>query len=132
LLKIGESFVQGNRDATKFLGNDRRRTQMRLGIKGVITAAMLAALLASNVFAADNAQDIYKAKCQMCHGPNGQPTAVGKSMGARPFSDPDVVKMSDAELASITSTGKNKMPAYKGKVSEDQITALVKYVRGLK
>jgi mono/diheme cytochrome c family protein len=53
-------------------------------------------------------------------------------MGARPFSDPDVVKMSDAEMASITSDGKNKMPADKGKLSGDQINALVKYVRGLK
>jgi cytochrome c6 len=105
---------------------------MRLGTKGFITAAILAASLASNLFAADNAQDLYKSKCQMCHGPNGQPTAVGKSMGARPFSDPDVVKMSDAELASITSNGKNKMPAYKGKLAEDQVNALVKYVRALK
>jgi cbb3-type cytochrome c oxidase subunit III len=56
----------------------------------------------------------------------------GKSMGARPFSDPDVVKMSDAELANITTNGKNKMPAYKGKVSEDEISSLVKYVRALK
>jgi mono/diheme cytochrome c family protein len=40
--------------------------------------------------------------------------------------------MSDAELASVTSDGKNKMPAYKGKLSGDQINALVKYVRGLK
>jgi cytochrome c6 len=105
---------------------------MRLSTKVLITTAILAAALASNVFAADNAQDIYKSKCQMCHGANGQPSAVGKSMGARPFSDPDVVKMSDAELANITTNGKNKMPAYKGKVSEDEISSLVKYVRALK
>jgi cytochrome c6 len=105
---------------------------MRMGIKGLITVAILAASLASNLFAADNAQDTYKAKCQMCHGPNGETTAVGKKMGARPFSDPDVVKMSDAELTSITSDGKNKMPAYKGKISDDQINALVKYIKGLK
>jgi mono/diheme cytochrome c family protein len=44
----------------------------------------------------------------------------------------DVVKMSDAELASIISDGKNKMPAYKGKLAGDRINGLVKYVRGLK
>jgi len=96
------------------------------GIKGVITTAILATLLASNLFAADNGQDIYKTKCQMCHGPNGETTAVGKTMGAKPFSDPDVVKKSDAELASITSNGKNKMPAYKGKLSDDQIDAVLR------
>ena len=105
---------------------------MRLSKKGLTIAALLATSLACNLFAADDAQDIYKAKCQMCHGPNGETTAVGKSMGARPFSDPDVVKMSDADLASITSDGKKKMPAYKGKLTGDQINALVKYVRGLK
>jgi len=104
---------------------------MRLGIKALTMAAMLATSLTSNLFA-DEAQDLYKAKCQMCHGADGQPSSVGKSMGAKAFSDPAVTKMSDADLAGITSSGKNKMPAYKGKVSDDQITALVKYIRGLK
>jgi mono/diheme cytochrome c family protein len=105
---------------------------MRSSKKGIMIAAILATSLTSNLFATDNAQDTYKTKCQMCHGPSGETTAVGQKMGARPFSDPDVVKMSDAELASVTSDGKNKMPAYKGKLSGDQINALVKYVRGLK
>lgn len=52
-----------------------------LGTKGLIMAAKLASSLASKLFAADNAQDIYKAKCQMCRGPNGDPTAAGKTMG---------------------------------------------------
>ena len=100
--------------------------------KVVVAIAILTTSLVSNVLAADNVQDLYKAKCQMCHGPNGQPTTTGKMMGAKPFSDPDVVKMSDAELGNITSNGKNKMPPYKGKLSDDQINALVKYARGLK
>ena len=61
---------------------------MHLGKKGLTTTALLAASLASNLLAADTAQETYKTKCQMCHGPSGEPTAVGKSMGARPFSDP--------------------------------------------
>jgi len=105
---------------------------MRSIRKTLILTAILASSLAPNLFAQGNPQDTYKAKCQMCHGPNGETTAVGKSMGAKPFSDPDVVKESDAELASITSDGKNKMPAYKGKLSDDEINALVKYARGLK
>jgi len=105
---------------------------MRMGIKSFVTAVMFITLLASNVFAADSAQDTYKAKCQMCHGATGEPTGAGKSMGAKAFSDPDVVKKSDADLASATANGQNKMPAFKGKLSDDQINALVKYVRGLK
>jgi len=104
---------------------------MRLAVKGLTIAAILATSLTTNLFA-DDTQDLYKAKCQMCHGADGQPSSVGKSMGAKAFNDPDVVKMSDADLASITSNGKSKMPAYKGKVSDEQINALVKYVRTLK
>ena len=33
-----------------------------MGIKGLITTAILATSLASNLFAADNGQDIYKTK----------------------------------------------------------------------
>ena len=99
---------------------------------GLVTTAILATSLASNLLAADNSQDIYKAKCQMYHGANGAPTATGKMMGERAFMDPDVAKMSDAELVGITSNGKNKMPPYKGKLSEDEINGLVKYLRGLK
>jgi len=29
----------------------------------------------------------------------------------------------------ITTTGKNKMPAYKGKLTDDQINALAKYIK---
>lgn len=104
---------------------------MRLAVKSLTIAAILATSLTTNLFA-DEAQDLYKGKCQMCHGSDGQPSSVGKSMGAKAFSDPDVVKMSDADLAAITSSGKNKMPGYKGKISDDQINALVKYVRTLK
>jgi cytochrome c6 len=86
-----------------------------------------------NAFAADpSAADLYKAKCQSCHGPVGKATAIGKKLGARDFQDPDVAKMSEEEVAKITTDGKNKMPAYKGKLKDDQIKALAKYVKEMK
>ncbi len=42
---------------------------MHLGIKGLITTAILATSLASNLFAADNGQDIYCAGLKTAHGP---------------------------------------------------------------
>src|SRR5215469_13618915 len=82
--------------------------------------------------AADSAQNLYKTKCQGCHGADGKATAIGKKLGARDFSDPDVVKMSDSDLVKITTEGKNKMPSYKGKLTDEQISDLVTYIRQLK
>ena len=81
---------------------------------------------------ADDAAATFKAKCSVCHGADGKgATPSGKKLGARDFQSPDVVKMSDADLIAITTNGKHKMPAYKGKLSDDQIKALVAYCRTL-
>lgn len=94
---------------------------------------MVLGLLTANGLAADQkAQDLYKSKCQGCHGADGKASAIGKKLGAKDFQDPDVAKLSEADLAKVTTTGKNKMPAYKGKLTEDQINALAKYVKEMK
>jgi len=49
-----------------------------------------------------------------------------------PLSGPEVQKMSDADLTGLVTNGEGKMPAYKGKLSDDQISAVVKYVKTLK
>jgi mono/diheme cytochrome c family protein len=77
--------------------------------------------------------DIYKAKCAMCHGPDGSAsTPMGKNMGLKPLSSPEVQKMSDAEITALITNGKGKMPAAKGKLSDADISAVVKYIRTLK
>ena len=35
-------------------------------------------------------------------------------------------------MFTLTREGKNKMPVYKGKLTDDQIKDLVKYIRSLK
>ena len=86
----------------------------------------------ASAFSADKTPSLYKSKCQGCHGPNGKATAMGKKLGARDFQDPAVASMSDDDLKQVTSDGKNKMPAYKGKLTEQQIDDLVKYIKELK
>jgi cytochrome c6 len=74
----------------------------------------------------------YKAKCAMCHGADGSGnTPAGKSMGAKDFRAPDVVKETDAQLQGVIEHGRNKMPAYQGKLSADDVGGLVKYIRQL-
>lgn len=89
-------------------------------------------LSVTHIAVADPAGDLYKTKCQGCHGVDGHASAIGKKLGARDFQDPDVAKMSEDEMAKITSDGKNKMPAYKGKLTDDQIKALAKYIKEMK
>ena len=55
----------------------------------------------------------------------------GKKPGAKDFQDPDVANPSKADLVKITGEGKGKMPAYKGKLSDEQISDLVTYVKGM-
>jgi mono/diheme cytochrome c family protein len=77
-------------------------------------------------------KDLYKSKCQVCHGPDGTGTAVGKKLGAKDFHSPEVAAQSDAELVEVTSKGKGKMPSFAGKLTDDQIKDLVVYIRTLK
>ena len=97
-----------------------------------VSAVLVAALVASGNAQAD-AASLYKTKCQVCHGADGKgETTMGKKLGAKDFHAPEVAKLSDAELFDITKKGKNKMPAYDGKITDDQIKDLVKYIRTLK
>jgi cytochrome c6 len=99
-------------------------------VVAVLTLALL--VIAPAAFAADGAA-VYKSKCAMCHGPDGSgQTPMGKTLKLRGLHSPDVQKQTDAELVKVISDGKGKMPAYKGKVSADEINALVAFIRTLK
>ena len=100
-------------------------------MKTILTLAA-AALLVTPLFA-DATPDggaIFKSKCALCHGPDGNgQTPVGKSMKVRPLGSQEVQKLTDAELATIISDGKEKMPAFKGKLSPEEVKQVVAYIR---
>jgi mono/diheme cytochrome c family protein len=102
-------------------------------MKAMICTMALGMLLAAAIpAAADDAAALYKSKCQVCHGADGKGTAAGQKMGAKDFQSPEVAKQSDADLAKITKEGKGKMPKYDGKLTDDQIKGLIKYIRSMK
>jgi cytochrome c6 len=103
-------------------------------VKRIALVGLGLALVIPAVAAAQNSgADVYKAKCAMCHGADGSAsTGMGKSMGLKPLGSPDVQKMSDADMSALIANGKGKMPAMKGKLTDAQISDLVKYVRTLK
>lgn len=105
-------------------------------MKYLIRASMLVlvfALVASTAFAADSGADLFKTKCASCHGATGAgDTAMGKSLKLKDLGSADAQKASDADLANVIAKGKKPMPAYEGKLTNDQIQDLVKYTRTLK
>jgi cytochrome c6 len=101
-------------------------------LKQIVRISFATLLAAGTVSFAQDGAATYKGKCQMCHGATGMAdTPAGKSTKAHPFNDPDVVKMSDADLIAITTNGKNKMPAYKGKLTDAQIKDVIAYIHTL-
>ncbi len=77
-------------------------------------------------------EQVYKAKCASCHGPDGAgATPVGKATKARDFCSDDVKKETDEEWTAIIVKGKNKMPSYDKKLTDAEIKDVVAYIRGL-
>jgi cytochrome c6 len=102
-------------------------------MKAMISTMALGVLLAVAIpAAADDAAAFYKSKCQVCHGADGKGSPAGQKMGAKDFQSPEVQKQTDAELIKVTKDGKGKMPKYDGKLTDDQIKGLIKFIRSLK
>lgn len=78
-----------------------------------------------------DAAKLYAAqKCVTCHGPDGK----GKVKGAANFTDAAwQQKETDASLTEAIKKGNPpKMPAFEKKLSEEEIKALVVYIRAFK
>jgi cytochrome c6 len=102
-----------------------------------LAAAAIGTLLLAFAFVpaarSDDGAALFKQKCAACHGPDGAgQTGMGKTMKLRDLGSADVQKQSDAELTDIIVNGKNKMPAYKGKLTDDQVKQVVAFIRSLK
>jgi mono/diheme cytochrome c family protein len=77
-------------------------------------------------------RDLFAAKCAVCHGADGAAkTAMGKNLKIRDFHMPEVQKQSDAELTTIITKGKGKMPTFGGKLTSEQVSQVAAYIRQL-
>ena len=98
---------------------------------GITLLALTAAPIATALAQAPGA-DVYKSKCQSCHGAEGTPNpGIAKAMGVKPANDPSVKSISEAQMIADTTNGKGKMPAYKDKLTDAQIKDSVDYFRSL-
>lgn len=105
---------------------------MKKMIKVVLVLSAFALVFLTSALA-QSGGDTFKAKCAMCHGPDGKgATAMGKTLGLKDLGSAEVQSQSDADLTNLITNGKGKMPKYDGKLTKDQITDVVKYIRTLK
>jgi len=124
------------------INGGRADTPVRYEMKGklmkklatIIATCILIA--APSAFAGGSDSDgpaIYKAKCAMCHGPDGAgQTPMGKNLKLRSLGAADVQKQTDADLTKVIADGKGKMPAYKGKLTPADIDAVLDFIRTMK
>lgn len=107
--------------------------QTTIRLVKLVPALAAVLLLAIPARAQNDSAALFKSKCAACHGADGKgQTPMGKTLKARDLASPEVQKETDAQLIEITENGKGKMPGYKGKLTDDQIKGLVKYIRTLK
>ena len=103
----------------------------------VLTISLL--IVAPLAVRAADAKTNWANNCAQCHGPDGKAgTKMGKMLNAKDLTDPKVqAGFTDAQAAEaikngVKEGGKTKMKAFGGKLSDDEIKALVAYVRTLK
>jgi mono/diheme cytochrome c family protein len=83
------------------------------------------------------AAQVYRRYCVSCHGLDGKSTtSKGKYSHARDLTDADwQANVSDERIFNSINNGRNvrgNMPAFGQKLKEDEVNALVTFVRGLK
>jgi mono/diheme cytochrome c family protein len=78
---------------------------------------------------------VFTKNCASCHGK----TAVGDGVKARAlktfpgdFTKPDFQNLTDGDIFYKTKTGRDEMPKYEGKLTDDDIWNTVNYLRTLK
>ncbi len=92
----------------------------------------LALSLATTLQAQNAGANLFNGKCAHCHGVDGLAnTAAGKAQHVPPLTAPDVLKMTDADLTSIITNGKDKMPSFGNRLTDAQIQEAVGYIRTL-
>ena len=105
-----------------------------------ILSLIIALLVASAISGrAADAKALWTANCTPCHGPTGNgDTKMGKTLGAMDLTSASKqAAFTDAQAMTaikdgVKQNGKTTMKAFGGKLSDDDIKALVAYVRTLK
>ena len=75
-------------------------------------------------------ESTYKARCAFCHGKDGVPKSFAK--GAAAFNDETWKKETSLEaIEKVVAEGRKRMPAFKNKLTPEEIKAVSAYLMTL-
>ena len=100
-----------------------------------MNASMLsAALLIAAPAAFGDGAEVYTKNCASCHGKDGKgETTMGKKAKVKDYTDAKVqASFTDAEALKVILEGKEKMKAYKDKVTEAEAKEVIAHIRAFK
>ena len=107
-------------------------------MKKTIVIAACVALGTASLGAAD-VKENWEKHCQKCHGADGKgQTKMGRQSGVKDYTDPKVqAELKDENAIKIIKEGivekdKKKMDPYKDKLTDEEIKALIAYIRAFK
>ena len=78
------------------------------------------------------ARKLYKTTCARCHQENGEGGEVnieGNTFKAPSFKRPGMIKAPDSDLIKGIANGGDDMPAFKERLTPEQIKDLVRFIR---
>lgn len=108
-------------------------------MKSILLVAASLFLASTMAMSAADPKALWDANCAQCHGKTGNAdTKMGKTLNAKDLTDSKVqAAFTDAKATQsikdgVKENGKTTMKAFGGKLSDDDIKALVAYVRTLK
>jgi mono/diheme cytochrome c family protein len=108
-------------------------------MKSISTISIILFVLFANAARAADPKANWDMNCAQCHGKDGRAdTKMGKQVGAKDLTDPKVqASFTNAQATAaikdgVKTGGRTTMKAFGGKLSDDDIKALVAYVRTMK
>lgn len=111
--------------------NAKTASRVSTLVLGICTVGTVL-LLGFPAKAQETGESLFKGKCAMCHGPDGAgKTMMGEKLKIPDLQSADVQKKSEADLKAVIAKGKDKMPAYEGKLSKEQIDSVAAFIRDL-
>ena len=108
--------------------------------KQLIPIIALSAIIALPVISsASTGEEVWMKNCKKCHGDDGKgQTAMGKKFSIRDYTDPAIqAEWSDEDIKAAIADGvtdeggKKVMLAFGGKLSDEEVDAVVAYLRSL-
>lgn len=111
-----------------------RRGATALAVAGAVSGA--AGCERSIASGQADGRAIFMEVCARCHGPRGTPTPADVArLGVKDLADPKLQdQLSDDRIRRqiLRGSDNQNMPAFEGALTDDQIAAVIRYVRSLR